>query len=267
MAVSHVVMPTSQGSQDKSTAQISPDEESRVQTLAEIAPGLDVPLATAAVLSARFPLVTPVGTVQGKDRTHRFVDGGYFENSGLTTVLDVVEALRQAPGKVETRLVIVRIENSRATTDMQSIAGAPKRNSDSYFAEAAAPVRALLATRHARGELARATVARVVRDAEAACAAEAAARTSPAQLPEPVTGCVRVEEVVFALEPACVPIPLGWSLTEIARRDMRRQLLNSKSSKSCRSENPAGPERNAQSLKRVLELVGARERAASAASQ
>ena len=55
------------------------------------------------------------------------------------------------------------------------------------------PVPMRPATRYARGELAQAAVARVVRDAEAACAA---------RQPEAATACVRVEEVVFALEPA-----------------------------------------------------------------
>ena len=260
MAVSHLAMPPGLPTQDTGSTEKSvvTDEAGRLLTLSEVMPEIDLPLATAAVLSARFPLVTPAGTLPGPGPKRRFVDGGYFENSGLTTVLDVVDVLRQVTGGVETRLVILRIENSRATTDVLSTAGAPKHDPDSYFAELTSPVRALLATRHARGELARATVARVIRNTEAACAPRP---------PEPTAGCVRLEEIVFALEPSCVPIPLGWSLTESARLEMQRQLLGGMPSKPCAGESPVTLARNARSLDRVLKLVGAREGAPPAPSQ
>jgi hypothetical protein len=253
-------MPPSLPRQDTGSTEKSAvtDEAGRLLTLSEVIPEIDLPLATAAVLSARFPLITPAGTLPGPGPKRRFVDGGYFENSGLTTVLDVVDVLRQVPSGVETRLVILRIENSRATTDVLSAAGAPKRHPDSPFAELTSPVQALLATRNARGELAQATVARVIRNAEVGCA--------PPR-PEPPVGCVGLEEIVFALEPSCVPIPLGWSLTQSARLEMQRQLLGGIPSKPCARESPVTLARNARSLDRVLKLVGAREGAPPAPSQ
>ena len=227
-----------------------PDEPGRLSTLTELMPRADVPLTTAAVLSARFPLVTPAGTLPGVRPRNHYVDGGYFENSGLTTILDVVDVLRRASGKRDTRLVILRIENSRATANVQSAVGTPQRDPDSYFAEIVSPVRALMATRHARGDHARAAVTRVIRDAEAACASQP--RNSTA-------GCVRLEQVVFSLERSCVPIPLGWSLTENARREMRRQLLGSTSDAHCRGEDPTRLNGNLQSIRRVLQILGARE--------
>jgi hypothetical protein len=207
------------------------------------------------VLSARFPLVTPAGSLPGVDQMRRYVDGGYFENSGLTTILDVMNELRELLLEEDILLIILRIENSRFTTNTRSITGSPKPDPDDDFAEAMAPVRALLATRHARGELARATVARVIRDANAACAAKAANAMGPAGSARSASGCVN--EVVFALEPAGVPIPLGWSLTESARREMQRQLkLHSvDASASCPGQDAEG--RNACSFERVLRLVGA----------
>ena len=64
--------------------------------------GPDVRLSTAALTSARFPIVSPTGAfvMKGSDALpggpygDRVVDGGYFENSGLTTALDVVAALK-----------------------------------------------------------------------------------------------------------------------------------------------------------------------------
>jgi hypothetical protein len=81
---------------------------------------------TAALLSARFPYVTPSGALRrcdGKDVTATYVvDGGYLENTGLLTLLQVWEAVEQSveacnrlkpnadrvgcPGAVGQRLVI-----------------------------------------------------------------------------------------------------------------------------------------------------------------
>ncbi|WP_281806148.1 hypothetical protein [Methylocystis echinoides] len=60
--------------------------------------GADVRLSTTAMLSARFPIVSPAGTIRAKgdggQNGDRVVDGGYFENAGITTALDVARALR-----------------------------------------------------------------------------------------------------------------------------------------------------------------------------
>lgn len=70
--------------------------------------GPDVRLSTAALISARFPVISPAGIFSTKARDNRgvggsmdpqpygdqVVDGGYFENSGITTALEVVKALR-----------------------------------------------------------------------------------------------------------------------------------------------------------------------------
>jgi hypothetical protein len=76
----------------------------RLLTTAEIAPGRDLPLLEAAFVSARFPIVTPAATLPcprkvvvrlkngGEKKVNtrwRLVDGGYFENSGLTTALEL----------------------------------------------------------------------------------------------------------------------------------------------------------------------------------
>jgi hypothetical protein len=59
------------------------------------APPKNVRLSTAALLSARFPIVSPWGNIRTADGSHgdSVVDGGYFENSGLTTALDVAAGL------------------------------------------------------------------------------------------------------------------------------------------------------------------------------
>lgn len=53
-------------------------------------PYLDVPLSTASLLSARFPFVSPAGTLTGKNGTISLVDGGYFDNTGANTAYQVL---------------------------------------------------------------------------------------------------------------------------------------------------------------------------------
>ncbi len=51
----------------------------------------DMRLSTAAVLSSRFPYVSPAGKVFDR----YYVDGGYFDNSGAGTVLEFIDALNR----------------------------------------------------------------------------------------------------------------------------------------------------------------------------
>lgn len=54
----------------------------------------DVRLGEAAAASARFPWVTPTAKLQVTDKIFRVLgDGGYFENSGAETVLDIVRSI------------------------------------------------------------------------------------------------------------------------------------------------------------------------------
>jgi hypothetical protein len=60
--------------------------------------GPDIRLSTAAMLSARFPIISPAAILraEGADTMgDRVVDGGYFENAGLTTAMDVARELRR----------------------------------------------------------------------------------------------------------------------------------------------------------------------------
>lgn len=54
----------------------------------------DLPLSTAVGISARFPwILPPASWRRGDDEQYRFVDGGYFESSGIDTALDLVDVL------------------------------------------------------------------------------------------------------------------------------------------------------------------------------
>jgi hypothetical protein len=78
--------------------------------------GADVRLSTTAMLSARFPIVSPAGTSRAKDEDKvgdRVVDGGYFENAGLTTALDVARVLR----RFGLTPIVLWVQNDPATGD------------------------------------------------------------------------------------------------------------------------------------------------------
>ena len=55
-------------------------------------------LSTAAMLSARFPIISPQGElpIENGHQTEILVDGGYFDNSGSSTASEALQALRQA---------------------------------------------------------------------------------------------------------------------------------------------------------------------------
>jgi len=61
----------------------------------------DVRFSTAAVMSARFPLITPYAFFDGspEQRQRRTVDGGYYDNSGAVTAEEIVRGLREVISK------------------------------------------------------------------------------------------------------------------------------------------------------------------------
>lgn len=89
----------------------------------DLVPGRDVPLVTAAMLSARFPLLEPAARLGYEDcgRPRAIGDGGLYENTGLLTIAELlprvrraVETWRQAePGRadVDVRPIVLSIDD------------------------------------------------------------------------------------------------------------------------------------------------------------
>ena len=69
----------------------------------------DIRMSTAALASARFPVISPPGAfaIEPGGFGDRIVDGGYFENSGDTTALDVAEALKRQEPPIEAMLLSI----------------------------------------------------------------------------------------------------------------------------------------------------------------
>ena len=81
--------------------------------------GRDLSISNAIHNGARFPLVSPGGTLLGGDGAPRghILDGGYFENSGVTTAGDIIRAaVRIAAAKgYKIRPILIELNNDSGT--------------------------------------------------------------------------------------------------------------------------------------------------------
>jgi predicted acylesterase/phospholipase RssA len=189
----------------------------RLTTLADVSWTMNVPLSTAATLSARFPLVTPAGYFPiGADARgrpvdkQRYVDGGYFENSGTATLYDILAALRvgeeTGTSRPKFQPVIIRIGNflQPLKNDLMAQAFDRSKYKRQGLGEILSPINTLLNTREARGG------------------------TAVRQLETVITAFQDRGQLAFMfgleLKEEDVSLPLGWLLSGKARRDMVRQL-------------------------------------------
>jgi hypothetical protein len=172
-------------------------------------------MSTAAHLSARFMYVSPVATVrvadgEGRERTWgHLADGGYFENSGAATALDVLAALQRAAaaeglGKRIQPVVMLLSNNpdsARPTEDPSSTPPDPLR----LAVETRAPLETLLRAREGRGTQAQAVLKRAVEWRD--------------------TSTQRGVFKYYQPRKDIVPLPLGWMLSPSARRALDTQII------------------------------------------
>ena len=198
-------------------------------------PKIDMPLSTVAHLSARFTYVSPAGRF-APDGTH-VVDGGYFENSGATTALDVLRQVNnEMRQNTELRGIIPQIimisndplgvasgSHDLAMTKQElknvartAAAGAARREPGTFLEDALAPAYALLSTRDARGEYAQKAIGQAQRESCEAIKAQLGIQIGGPQ-------CL----YFFSLAPATVPLPLGWMLSNGAAEAMQKEMFDS----------------------------------------
>lgn len=165
--------------------------------------GSDLPLSRAAGLSARFPYVSPAGTLRhkGSDLLH-VIDGGYFENTGAATAASLLRILSRVADdeRREVRLVLVTISFGGELSSLGSVIAtdpysAKLTGAQQGLKESLSPVRGLLNTRAARGRR-----------------ALAEARSEADDL------------VRFVLVQGKIELPLGWLLAGRSRDSMDYQL-------------------------------------------
>jgi hypothetical protein len=190
-----------------------------------------VPLGEAVLDSARFTYVSPAGTLETKlapgltppvPERLQLVDGGYFENSGASTLDEVMHRLRvlaDARG-LRLRFIVLHISNDPELADFvdrhdpaqplplytTACPGPPVTGKGaSPRGEATAPLLALLDTRTARGEYARAQLLYRLH-------------------PDPANPAQGDMLWHFRLCPGSYPIPLGWTISAPVFDELRRQL-------------------------------------------
>jgi len=196
----------------------------------------DMPLSTAAHLSARFTYVSPAGTIrtpQGGVWGH-IVDGGYFENSGAATavellqrmraVADTVEQERQTqkrPRKIALMLILIRNDpEAPGVCDPEARKNLPPK-AYTDLNDLLSPIRALLSTRTARGRLAEENALDLVRAFHRG--------TDNVQSPHCQDGCV----FELSLGGGDIDPPLGWSLSARARELMDVHLSGQQTQFAC----------------------------------
>lgn len=118
----------------------------------------DVRLSTAVTMSARFPVISPPGTIRDGAQAvvDRVVGGGYYENFGAITALELADVLRN---RYNLRPAIILVNNEPAILGMSCIAPDsrlryPDAPSALSFATFRSSIEAMMATRSARGTLA-----------------------------------------------------------------------------------------------------------------
>ena len=195
--------------------------------------GSDLKLSTAAHNSARFTYVSPPGRIQRNDTLElgHVVDGGYFENSGLATLREVLEAIPERPAKA----IVLYLCNDPLPCNMQVDSMKPPTQSRSAIIEWLGPLRAILSTRGARGSLSRADVAdldNVVFLQLNVCDVLSAGDTTDVGAPAREIGSEASED---RARDRIISPPLGWLLSKVARDWMDRSLTPGPS--RCRRNN------------------------------
>jgi hypothetical protein len=208
-------------------------------------PYRDLPISTAAFLSARFPFILPAARLpeaaDGSDGD-RVIDGGVFENSGVRNAMHIVDAFIDASGflyrghmkdearealqrGLDFRLLVLRWipcdPNCEAhAASSWELRERPGRAAAEGFAELGSPVRALLRARVAHGLDELTTLKREIKRWEDHL------KLTKCRLPL-VSNQYGANVLVFRGSSA---IPLSWTLSGWARNDLEAALSRTLSS-------------------------------------
>jgi len=179
--------------------------------------GRDVPISTAIHNGARFPWISPAGTLvdpAGTPRGH-ILDGGYFDTAGLEVLRELAHALSIGPAKDQKlRFVFVFVGYDGKLTR------GPKTD---YLNEVLAPLYGLFQSRTAHGQHLVTRVSRVAEDpASGDC-------TTAATAPRFENRCSKYVDFqkITLFDDACGPgapiaPPLDWALSDRVRQFMHR---------------------------------------------
>ncbi|MFO1172434.1 MAG: hypothetical protein U1E49_15930 [Hyphomicrobiaceae bacterium] len=179
----------------------------------------DLPLSTAVGVSARFPwILPPASWRRGEEEQYRFVDGGYFESSGIDTALDLVDVLEDVKAQTledqatdldfEVNLIVLTtddiLEDPINTANADVLRQARVKRSG--FDELLSPVSTLLNARWERGVV---SVARAHNKFCKDCFRDRADR----RLYAGIDGNVRLMRLNFT----DFELTLGWQLSTVSQ--------------------------------------------------
>jgi hypothetical protein len=120
----------------------------------------DVGLSTGVTMSARFPVVSPTGTfLDLRRKTRSVVDGGYYENFGATTAMELARALESHWGLVP---MVVLVNNDHEVTGLECVTR--DQAADVAAAWLWSPVNTVIGTRTARGSHAAVTLCELLKE-------------------------------------------------------------------------------------------------------
>lgn len=107
---------------------------------------LDVGVVTAARLSASFPYVTPAARSDAPGPQPHVVDGGYYDNYGMATMVEWLDGALDGAGDKVQSVLVVQIHGAPVNPDPSDERHAKKRG---WFYQAIAPLTTLAAVRSA----------------------------------------------------------------------------------------------------------------------
>jgi hypothetical protein len=180
-------------------------------------------LIDAAAVSARFPLVLPPFSAEMRNdkgsKRWNFVDGGYTDNSGATTALDLYEVLKKVakPDQVNLQIILVTSSTLQPNLNGMDING-------TVFRDTLAPIDALMNVREDLGNdaVARACseVYRESSDSESKPATQKTAKNSDGRGAESNQGCIGhagqsdAPLHVVEIQDQTYGLALGWKISQ-----------------------------------------------------
>lgn len=109
----------------------------------------DVRLSTAVMMSARFPVISPAGTILSQDNAIlRVVDGGYHENFGAITAMELVHFLEREHGLYA---AVIFVNNDPAVSSMECVIPDREEVKETATSWLWSPILTIIGTRTARG--------------------------------------------------------------------------------------------------------------------
>jgi len=116
-------------------------------------PRCDVALSTAVLNSARFPVVSPPGNIPSESGkiAQRIVDGGYFENFGAVTAIDIADAIKQIDKSLEPFILLITNDPESFPQDCGVNEVPPAAQPDRLLGILNDPIEAVLNARTAHG--------------------------------------------------------------------------------------------------------------------